>query len=336
MTVSYTVDELVARVQRAAQITTDNPKLPTADIVNIADEEIQTILWPLLRSTAEDYGVEKMKLTVPYVNPATDPLGLAGSARLPPYASSSTIVSVFYLDSNAVPYELPRWDLQDSPWSPQVTVQNPAAYALRGDTLVLCPPPNQATDILVMFEARPNRLVLVAQGGSFSVPSGQPLDAWDPGPSAPTGARIDLIAAQPPLGVIARYLKTTGAGGPPPPYPTLYSSTIGDLSASGFAYDASTHDTTAGLTQPVGYWCVSGTTCVFPLPDAWWPLAINQITLRACVEIGDANGAATLAPLIEERKRLVLAHSDNRARKQPKILFDGRSPLRGRAWGYWR
>ena len=179
MSLSFTVDDLVVRVQREAQIATDNSKVPTATVVDIADEEIQTVLWPLLRSASEDYGVESIDLTVPYVATASDPLKLSGTIRLPPYLSSSTISGVFYIDSNSTPYELPRWDVMASQYAPTSSVTAPAAYTLRGDMLVLVPTPSQATTIRVFYEARPGHLVTVGTGGTFTVPAGQPLGLLD-------------------------------------------------------------------------------------------------------------------------------------------------------------
>ena len=339
MSLSFTVDDLVVRVQREAQIATDNSKVPTATVVDIADEEIQTVLWPLLRSASEDYGVESIDLTVPYVATASDPLKLSGTIRLPPYLSSSTISGVFYIDSNSTPYELPRWDVMASQYAPTSSVTAPAAYTLRGDMLVLVPTPSQATTIRVFYEARPNHLMQIALAsnvGTFSVPPGQSLDSWTPSGTVGPGVRFDIIAAQPPLGVIARYLQSTSNALPPPPYPRLYLQTDGDLAASGFGFASTTPDiiTTAG--SPTGYYAPSGYTCVFPLPEAWYGVAVTQIATRVLRTIGDTNEADALTASLEQRKAALLAHQGNRSRKQPRILWSPNTPLRSRAWGYRR
>ena len=55
MAVSYTTDNLVARIRRTTQMSDDNLKLSDADILEIADECVQSRLWPTLRSTIEEY-----------------------------------------------------------------------------------------------------------------------------------------------------------------------------------------------------------------------------------------------------------------------------------------
>lgn len=332
MTLSYTVDDLVSRVRRAAQLSSTNEKLTTDQIVAIADEEIQNVLWPALRSTAEDYGTTYTDVTVPYYPSASDPAGISGTVRIPSRAYSSTISAVYYVNAPGQLVELAHVELSTLYQRGSATATNPSAYVLRDDLIVLVPTPAANVTIRVFYERRPSRLVLTSAAAPIVPCTGgtQGPNMFSPVGSAtlPTGAytTYDVVSRLPQLGPLMPDVSVTVVAAGPPAEWRFYLATTNDLATTGIP----TLPSPAGgtITSPAAYLCSAGETCVFPLPDAWWSAAVTQVAMRVCIEIGDTEVAAALEAQSAQRLGALVALQSNRARKQGRAVFDSGSPLR--------
>jgi hypothetical protein len=87
----------------------------------------------------------------------------------------------------------------------------------------------------------------------------------------------------------------------------------------------------------MGYIVPTGTTCVFPLPDAWWSAAILACSASVARIIGDGEQAATLRDEANAAIARLVAFQSSRVRKQPHVMMDRGSPnRRNRGGGPWR
>lgn len=332
MTIAYTVDELVSRVRRAAQLSTLNGKLSTDEIVTICDEEIQSMLWPLLRQASQDYQQTYATLTVPYYASASDPAGISGTVLIPTRASASTMSQVLLVRSDGTKVPLARLDYDDAAALANATSTEPTGYLIRENTLVLLPAPTQATTIRVYYERIPSQLVLLARAIGLQVSPTKGEFVYT-GTLATTGtyARYDVVSRVPQLGpLLADVQATVFAVG----QIRVYVTTSGDLSTTGIP--GLPNDPSALVVNiPSAYLCSAGETAIFPLPDAWYSAAVSQCAARCALETGDMETAATMRDDANARIALLVGHASNRVRKQAQPYFDRKGTIRGggrRGW----
>lgn len=326
MAVSYTTTELVARIRRTAQLGDANEKLSDDDLLQIADEAIQSRLWPQLRQTAENYGLTQTILA--FSAPSVDNPD-SGVMRLPARASSSTI-SLVSVSTDRGDCVLTRLDAEQTiPFGNAITntlqlASYPRGYCLFGDQLRIVPAANQQIFVRILFERRPSRLTPVAdcaQIVSAVLASDVDVTVIDPPPATfVAGFGVDIVRASPQqTDPIADDYEVSG-----------YVNPVLSLSTS--------DSTTQGgqMVQDVregDYVCPAGYTCVFPLPDVWWPACISLTTADALRQCGYYGESSALEPTIDAQITMATSHSAARVRKQPPLVFDRDSPIRTGGFG---
>lgn len=335
MPISFTTADLLSRVRNLCQLRTDNGKVTATEILAICDEEIQSNLFPALMRVRDDYAVTSQISTF-----------LAGvtNYRLPFGCSSEAIthVDVAEYTATASGYTINRsWQLN------RVTVGQlagyaddtssvPTAYAIIGDAIEVRPIPTTTTVyayvLVIHYEGRPSRLIIdtscrivstvVAGTGALTITLTSAI--------APTGAGLgsvlDIVPAVPPLGPFVTNTTITSIASDP-------IITVG-ISAAGAA--TSTTQLAAQIVAG-SYVTPRGFTCVFPMPEAWWPVLIYAGAAAVCATMGDDGAAVKFTAIAEQRKALVLSMQQNRVRKQPLPAFNRHSPLRvgrGQARGW--
>lgn len=330
MAVSYTTADLLARIRRTAQLADVNLKLSDSEIIEIADEAIQSRLWPELRTSVDEYLTKHAYVT--FQAPSTE-YPESGVARLPPRASGSTIVAVYQVDINGVVRPIPHIDISeaqrfgDEYIGTQRTGPHPRFYALSGDFIRIVPAASVPITLRVLYERRPSRLTLpenCALAESYSVVDGQTLDVTvaDIPIAFAEGDTVDIVRAS-----------------------QLATDSIADDAAIGTLADpvitlglGSTFQTSYEIvaqTSGGAYICPAGTSCVFTLPDNWYPIAVLAGAADALQQCGYVDEYAALVPQVEAKIALAVKHNANRARKQPKAIFDRDSPMRTGGWGAW-
>lgn len=328
---SYTTTEMLARIKRTAQLAAANLMLTDAEILQVADEAIQSRLWPILRRSVEGYGLREAFVEYPA---ATTELPDSSIQRLPSRASSSTLslVSMVQAGSDIV---LSRILAEEaigfgSYRSGNLVTGIPASFCLFGDYLRIYPAQSGAVTLRLLYERRPSRLIAVSDCADIT--STDVLTSTVEVTSIPTGfdapGLYDFVRASPqatdPICDDASLTLVT-------PTTTLEF----DFSTTGITADEVFAQTSAG-----DYVCPAGYTCVFPLPDVWWPVAIAIAASDCLTQCGFYGEAAAMAGSIETQTQLALDHSANRIRKQPNVVFNRQSPRRTNrytrlGWGYY-
>ena len=328
MALDYTVDTMVARIRRNLQLRTNNQKLTTAEIVELADECIQSDLFPALMQDRNDYASASAVVQL---------VSGTSAYRTPGAANSNTIMQVQVIELDAARTRQRQWDLR------RITIGDlamftgmdgtiPAAYAIAGDTIEVRPIPDASMAatyvLLVHYETRPSRLCLAAECGLIdAVTDTAPtldltLHSVLSATGMVTGSIVDIVPGVPPLG------------------PYITGSVIVDTTndpvitvANGYVI---TSTQLAAQIVPGGYLVPNGTTCVFPMPEAWWPICILAASSACAAALGDDGSAVKYGTLADAKKALVLQAQANRVRKQPLPAFNRNSPLRSGARSRWR
>lgn len=327
MAITYTTTDLYARVRRTCQLRAVNLKLTEAEVLQVCDEEIQQNLFPQLMTARDDY---QMTNTVILLT--------AGILRyrVPFGASSSTIdhIAVVTISGSTALSQRPL-DRLSAPEMMRFTGATggvPVAYAIIGDDILIGPVPDAtaaSTQILVInHEYRPARLIEVSSCRLISsVTSTSPtvtlvLSSSISGTGLAANSLVDITPGLPPfMPFVTGATIASIAGDPTITVTPSYSVTVAQLAAQ---------ITTGSYLTP------HGSTCVWPLPDAWWSAGI-----LACA----ASVARTTAGSTNEQAGSLRADADaaiarcvqlqtSRVRKQPQKIFDRSSPLRTGGYGF--
>jgi hypothetical protein len=327
MAVSYTTTDLLARIKRTAQLADVNLKLTDAELIQIADEAIQSRLWPELRASIEEYATTHNYVTFPA---ESDSPVQSGMMRLPSRASGSTIVAVYQVLTGGDVRPVTRIDISEAQrfgdviYGGQRTGPKPRYYALTGDYIKILPAASETVTLRVIYERRPSRLCAVSDAAEIvSWNSGTNVFTTTNVPSSWTTATVlDIVRhAQQATDPVVDNAEVDAVADP------LITLNFGDTIVGSEAVYAT--------VSPGDYICEAGTTCVFPLPDNWYAVAVLAAASDALLQCGYTDEAMAIVPQTEAKISLAIRHNASRVRKQPKAIFDRDSPLRTGGWGTW-
>jgi hypothetical protein len=324
MAPSYTTDTFVARIKRKAQLPDYDAKLTDAEVLQIADEEVQTRLFAALLTVREDYFVDYRYVTLE-----------AGQrwAQLPTFVASSTILDCGWVDptdANGRIQKLQRSFSGMAHYSAAQSSSQPYGYVTEGDRIGLVVPCQSACTLLLRYERRPSRMHLSTDGRSAPISSYDPTNGnftltdvtADVLANMPVGSFVDLARATPPLGVPVQGLVVDAVANP-----------IWTLSPGTIDHSAPTDAPIVYSQINAGdYVTMSGETPVFPLPDVWWTAAITAAAATVCREIGDLDQATLNDGLADRLIAAAVGLQSNRARNDAHTFVNRDSPLRAGPW----
>lgn len=290
--------DFLTRVKRKAQWPT-NPKLSDSQILAVADEELWTFIAPYVRGVSEAYWVKRY--TTPIV--AGQPL-----YRIPHRATSGSVFDVALLDSsNNIVGRLNKIQAADMyGYLNQSNAQGtgyPGAYFIEADQIRLLPGTSANLSLMVRYERRPSQLVLpsacavIAHVGTNYVTSA----------TAVAGCTFDLAQSRPNFDAIYDDLSMTCAGAGP------------------YRYTAT--ETLSGV-RAGDYVCVPGQTCVVPVPDVLYPIAVDLVAAECLSEVKDASGSSAILDRMERKLAKVMETLQPRAETSAPSAFNRRSPMR--------
>ena len=208
------------------------------------------------------------------------------------------------------------------------TTGQPVAYAIIGDNIVVGPTPDATAAstyaLSIYSEYRPSRLAEVSACRAITSGSSTPpyvslvLGSTIVGTGLVAGSRVDVVPAAPPLMPFISGAEIVSIGGDPtitinPSYAVSAAQLVSQLTLAG---------------SLGSYLVPRGSTCVFPMPEAWWPVLVYAGAAAVCASIGDDGAAVKFATIAEQKKAAVLGMQQNRVRKQPLPAFNKNSPLR--------
>lgn len=291
-----TTDELIASARRRGHLTRAAGTLSTADLVDLATEELQTYLVGFLISLTENYLVADYNLTL-----------TAGTAeyRMPPRSIGGKARMVL-AQTDGGQYRRITEAETERILHPPTDSGSPAFYYWAGSKIGFSP--CGGGNIRIQYFRKPNRLVLeedaaqitaINTGTKTVTVTGIPL-AWG-------SDTYDFISVQTPFDALAEDASATVAGS----NITFANALPSDLQ--------------------VGDWvALAGESPLPQIPEVLHPL-LAQRTAAKALESLDAKSAAALSKVaLDEEKRAAHLLVNNRGAGSPRYIINRNGP----GWRY--
>lgn len=154
---AYTTTELIADIKLRAFLPTSQATFTAADVLLLADAEMQTTVLPLIQSLRSEYYVTYKDYSITANQANYD---------IPVRAVGMTIRDVQYIFASGDVKSLPQMDVEQI----LTTVAGePSAFYLRQNQIYLFPTPSSTVDTLrVYYHLRPGQLVATTGAGLIS------------------------------------------------------------------------------------------------------------------------------------------------------------------------
>lgn len=303
---TYTTDDLVVNIKRRSTFPAVQGTFLPADLIGMANDEMQDTLVPLIKSVREEYFVSK-----------TDyPLNGTGIYPLPERTVAETVRYVWMVDAQGGVRNVPRLEPE------RLTQFNylgtgyagSAGFYFQDQSIILVPAAGSGTALRIAYEKRPNDLVGTSACGQINligidgVTGGTSLNFSASVPSGFTvGAGVDIINPFQPFNIVVENALIA----------TVSSTTIG------FALPALTTVTT-------GMWvCPTGTSCVVQLPAMAFSLLCQLTTQKVAEAQTDSEAYALVSQRYAKMEASFLktisprAEGENRKFTGRRVLFFG-------------
>lgn len=153
----YTTTALVADIRRRAMLPASTQVLSDADLVSLANDELQEYVVPLLVGTAEEYLIATETVTL-----------VPGTAEyvIPSRAVGNKLRDVQMLVGD-VWVSLGRVEPENA--SRYTTQGTPSSYMFQGAKVVLVPPPSSSGQLRFSYYRRPGKLIFAGAGATMRV-----------------------------------------------------------------------------------------------------------------------------------------------------------------------
>ena len=286
--------ELLASVKRGISVPANQTRFTDADILAIADEEIQTKLLPVLLSLRQEYLVKNSSIT----------LVANQSAYSVPYrAIGRTLRSLATTQNNQKSF-LQYIDPSDVEYTGTTNTGTPSSFYFEGDSFILVPTPNAATTLEVKYEIQCNNLAIVSDCGLISAINtvGNYVTLTSVPTSLVTGATVDFIQGK--------------AGN------TLIDIDKAITNVSG----TNIYFTSLPSTLVVGDWlAIAQTSPVVQLPREMHQVLAQAVECRLLEALGDFEGMGASSQKLSEKTNAMLSLLAPRQKgSQQKIVqFNG-------------
>lgn len=284
-----------------------NGAFTDAEWLLMANSVLLNVMYPLLRKMEGEYYVETED-TTPVANQA--------EYDLPAEAYGGLVRDVTWLDSSSRGYSMVWKNLEDrdlyadsSYYAPS---NNPPAFTIQGDKIVLLPAPASATGTLrVRYYRRPNKIVLsseTAKVSSVSFSTNTTITCTATVPSALTGSvTFDVIS-----GFRTHEVRLDSQAG---------SGSGTDITVSGV-------DVTSSVSTG-DYIALEGDSPLPMLPDALQGLFAKRVAYEALVNLGSGRSSQVLSDFRRDMA-FILEAFEPRVKGQTQKIINWASHLRGR------
>lgn len=211
---AYDTAALIASIKRRAMVPTSQQTFQASDFLAIADEELRSLLLPLLLSAFGEHYVRESDTTL---------VANQANYRIPSRAVAGKLRDVVYLDANSNRYSLPEVSPDALDELDTTSSVPPRFYYVQNQHVVLVPTPSSASGTLrLRYYCRPGDLVATAGTDyavitSINTGSGAITCTTVPSGWSTSSSLYDLVRAKPHFDHLAIDLTatgvTTGAGG---------------------------------------------------------------------------------------------------------------------------
>ena len=158
---AFTTADLLASINLRAFAPVDATTFTNTDLLNLADEEIQTILVPHLMSMREEYFVTYKDISI---------VSGTNTYDIPIRAIGLGVRSVALVNTSGGIKPLPLLNITDIASTSSVGVQG---FYVMNNSIILYPTPNNSTDVLrVHYQRAPSKLVETSAAYLISAISG--------------------------------------------------------------------------------------------------------------------------------------------------------------------
>lgn len=305
---AYTADDLITAVKRRGRIPDDS--FTDAEYLAFADEEMSTLLVPLVRSHVVEFFIKETDTA--QINDVRD-------YRIPSRTQSGGLRDLTMVDANDNEFNVAYITLDDHydfTNGGSVWWRNGIAFSIIGDHVRIMPTPT-TTDNKIRFRyfRRPGRLVTVALAPKITaidvglkkitVGVGLVPSAWT------TGDTFDLVQGSP-----------------------NFDSLGDDLAVTTIAGDDITFTATLPTDLAVGdYVGLKEEASIVQLPSEFHPVLYSAVQVRALEALGDADGAGFAQAKMDREINSVSKLISPRVEGEHEPIINWRSPLReGSRW----
>lgn len=145
---SYTTTELIAAIKRRGSLPTNQQLFTPDDFINIANDEMETVIVPLLMSVREEYFLHYVDLTA--TPQSSGPIEI----EIPADAVGMKIRDILWVDpSTGALSDIPRLTLEQLSGMSYDFI-NVSGFTLQGNKILLYPGTNQSTGMVRLYYIR--------------------------------------------------------------------------------------------------------------------------------------------------------------------------------------
>jgi len=186
MPFTYTNDDLITSIKRRASIPTSQSLFTDEDLMSFADEELQTVIFPMIMSTKGDYFVSNNDTT----------MTSATSYDIPSDAVGLKIKDCYFLNANGDQRQLTQVNLSDVT-NQYFRLDSGFAYYIEGNKVHLYPDSKTGDTLRIKYYKRASMMVPNDKGAKFTNADTANL-VFDSVPTSwAVGDRLTLTSATP-------------------------------------------------------------------------------------------------------------------------------------------
>lgn len=288
--VDYTTTELINAIKRRGMLPTNQSTFTNALFLEMANDELQTRLVPLLVSLGDEYLVTFEDTT----------MTSAVRYQIPDDAYNSKLRDMTRLESDGTELEIAKVEpefAREGYYEANSSLDD-FFYYVEGDDIVLYPNSDSGNTLRMYYYRRPNKLVRVIESGKITaINTGTGQLTLDNVPAAwSTSNTFDVINYQPPFETKLSNQTASAVSSP-----TVTLSDVSDLVVGDYV----------ALTDES------------PIPQipVETHVLLAQATVIACLEsLGDINGSRTAEQKYERLKDNFLNTVSSRVKGDPKRI----------------
>jgi hypothetical protein len=299
MPFSYDNDTLVASIKRRASMPTAQSLFQDSDFLILADEELQSVIFPMMMSIRGNYFVANSDVT----------MTTATSYAIPSDAIGLKIKDVYYLNANGDQRQLTKVNLSDVT-NQYFRLDTGYGYYIEGNNVILYPNSQDTETLRIKYYKRANKMVPNSSAGKIT--------------NIDTGTLVVTMDSTPQTWTTSNTLTAIDAN---PGFESLVTG-ITISSIASITSNQLTLGSVTGLT--VGNWlALDGDSPVAQITPEAHPILAQAVVVKCLEALGDPGIAVAQAKFKQLSDAFIKAMSP-RADGQAKKIINRQGHL---AWG---
>jgi hypothetical protein len=309
MSVSYTVDDLIAHIKNKAAIpSTLGAGLTKEDILRYMNDEMRYYIIPLITSVREEF----------FVTYTDTVMGTSSTFPIPAAALGNKLRDILRIDSNGNKFSIARIEPEDLPRF-NMYANYIRGFYIEGNNIKVIGNMNTTDQIRLSYFKRPNDLVLY---NGTSVYGAAKISVLGGGGAVTTAVTIPSTFT---TSVTYDIIKAT----------PLFDTVVASATASTAAGTGMVLSSTTGASMG-DYVCLAGESCIPQVPVECYPLLSERTVMKICQSLGDKDNYAIAKEEADVMKEMLLhLLSDRVEGENRKIINTDNLAWRNRRfWAY--